>query len=64
MLPKISIVTPSFHQGRFIERRFCPFLNQRYEPLEYIVADGGSADESYVAFWGCLRKLTSNGSQS
>jgi glycosyltransferase involved in cell wall biosynthesis len=44
--PTISIVTPSFQHGRFLERTLYSVVNQRYPALEYVVQDGGSSDES------------------
>jgi len=58
--PLISIVTPSFNQGRYLGETLDSILDQGYPSLEYIVMDGGSADQSVevirarqerLAFW-------------
>ncbi len=44
--PKITIITPSFNQGKYLEATIQSILNQGYPNLEYFVIDGGSGDES------------------
>ena len=58
--PTITIVTPSYNQGKFLKETLESVAAQQYPALEHIVIDGGSTDESVaiiqqhsgaLAFW-------------
>mgnify|MGYP002622619949 CR=1 FL=1 len=57
--PRVSIVVPSFNQGRFIGKTIDSILEQSYHPIEIEVVDGGSTDEtvSVLQSYGAIPEL-------
>jgi glycosyltransferase involved in cell wall biosynthesis len=56
--PVVTIVTPSYNQGRFIRATIESVLSQNYPHLEYIVMDGGSTDQTAAVVKEYSSRLT------
>jgi hypothetical protein len=56
--PKISIITPSLNQGKYIEKAILSIIEQDYENLEYIIIDGGSTDDTLEVIKKYESKIT------
>jgi glycosyltransferase involved in cell wall biosynthesis len=57
-LPLVSVVVPSYQQGRFIENTLLSILNQNYKNTEVIVVDGGSIDNTLVVLKRYENRIT------
>ncbi len=58
--PKITIITPNYNGGQYLEECIKSIVEQDYPNLEYIIIDGGSTDDSldiikkyekYITYW-------------
>jgi glycosyltransferase involved in cell wall biosynthesis len=58
--PRISVISPSYNQGAYLEEAICSVASQNYPNVEHIVIDGGSTDDSveilqrhssHLAYW-------------
>jgi len=57
-LPTITVITPSYNQGKFIQQTVESVLSQGYPSLEYIVMDGSSTDDTLTVLEPYRSRLT------